>query len=98
MAVMDWGRGRRDDGVRDVGRGVIRELDWASTLPLVLGRGALWGSLDTLHHILGTALVGLRSRVLGGTEEIDLVEMYKFGYLEEVQIWIEMLEEENIFG
>ena len=37
------------------GRGVGAGL-WASfcTLPL-------WGSLDTLHHRLGTALVGLRS-------------------------------------
>ena len=26
-AVMDWGRGRQDDGVKGGGRGVIRELD-----------------------------------------------------------------------
>ena len=26
-AVMDWIRGRQDDGVKDRGRGVIREVD-----------------------------------------------------------------------
>ena len=26
-AVMDWGRGSQDDGVKDRGRGVIREVD-----------------------------------------------------------------------